>query len=306
MRAGHEELGIVLFQMSTDIARECHDLSGLVRGLSNLASARAQRDAVAAGRVADEAMENAQRAGLAAAQSNAVINLVIGRWALGDWDVVETSFDSELLQTQDLSVTASVAALVLAARGRDPGPVVDAVPELEETRFYLDLGRAVAQAYAGDPEAVSTASAALDGAYAISGIYEDFTVFYGAALEVATQFADADLLDRLRAIVDDDGSSPPMGLAGHRALLTALDAERVGDADETAESAFGEAVRCYQTWGSKVHLARARAAYGLWLQARGRLADAEPLLVQAREQYVALGATAWLEELEHRRQQVRA
>jgi class 3 adenylate cyclase len=303
MRAGHEELGIALFEMSTDIARECHDLGGLVRGLSNLASARAQRDAVAAGRVADEAMENAQRAGLAVAQSNAVINLVIGRWALGDWDVVEAAYDSELLQTQDRSVTVSVAALVLAARGRDPGPAVEDAPELEETRFYLDLGRAVAQACADDPDAVSTVGAALDGAYAISGIYEDFTLFYGAALEIATRFADADLLDRLRTIVDADGSTPPMGLAGHRSLLTALDAERVGDSDEATESAFGDALRCYQTWGSKVHLARARAAYGLWLQARGRLADAEPLLVQAREQYVSLGATAWLEELEHRRQQ---
>ena len=305
MRAGHEEIGILLFEKSTAIARECHDLGELVRGLSNLASVLAQRDAAAAAQIADEAVENSQRAGLAVAQSNAVINLLIGRWALGDWDVIESAYDSEALQTQDRSVTVGVAALVLAARGRDPRPVVDAVPELEETAFYLDLGRAVAQAFAGDPAALSTVSAALDGAYAISGIYEDFTLFYDAALDIATRFEDADLLDRLRAILDEDGRTPPAGLAGHRALLMALDAERLGVPDETAESDFGEALRWYQAWGSKVHLARARAAYGLWLQARGRLADAEPLVVQAREQYVALGATAWLEALEQRRQQVR-
>jgi hypothetical protein len=47
-----------------------------------------------------------------------------------------------------------------------------------------------------------------------------------------------------------------------------------------------------------VHLARARAAYGVWLTRQGRVADAEPLVAEARTTYASLGAVAWLAELD--------
>ncbi|HEY3527634.1 MAG TPA: adenylate/guanylate cyclase domain-containing protein [Nocardioides sp.] len=297
MRDRLEELGILLFEKSTSVARECRDIAQLAFGLSNLASALAQRDAVAAARVADEALDGAQRAGIAVGLSNALVNVAIGRWATGDWDTVE-GIVGESHALHDAAIVASVAAQVIAARGRDPGEVVEAAPEVDETAFYLDLARAVAQAFSGDRRAVATVSGALDGAYAVSGIYEDFTLFYGAALRIAMDFDDGQLLDRLRQIVDDDGSSPPSGLAGHRALLTALDAERVGDGDEVAEAAYLDAMQSYETWGSPVHLARARAAYGVWLTRRGRIEEAETLLREARTAYASLGAVAWLAELD--------
>jgi class 3 adenylate cyclase/tetratricopeptide (TPR) repeat protein len=305
VRNGFEELGVALLEKGTAITRECHDIGQLAYGLGNLASGLAQRDAVAAARVADEAVECARRAGVARVRSNAQVNLAIGRWATGDWETVEGSVGSESVEIQDEAIVASVAALVLAARGRDPREMVEETPEVEDTLFYLDLARAVAQAFAGDARAAATVSAALDGAYAVGAIYEDFTLFYGAAVNIAHQFRDAELFERLRRIVDDDGSTPPAGLAGHRALLSALDSDRVGDDDDMAEHAFIDARRHYEAWGSPVHVARAQAAYGLWLQRRGRLADAEPLLALARERYVALGATAWLEELERHLQEAR-
>src|SRR5262249_2158346 len=146
----------------------------------------------------------------------------------------------------------------------------------------------------GDPRAATTVSAALDGAYAVGGIYEDFTLFYGAAVHIAKQFDDAELFERLRRIVDDDGSTPPNGLAGHRALLEALEAPRAEERDVVAEASFVAAMTHYRNWGSPVHLTRCRAEYAVWLCRRGRVDEAQPLLHEARTTYASLGAVGWL------------
>jgi hypothetical protein len=177
--------------------------------------------------------------------------------------------------------------------------VVEATQERDDVAFYRDLGVAIGQAFAGDlADAVVTVRSALDRAYAFSLVYDDYPLFYGAALEIAVTAGDTDLLDHLRRVLDEDGSSLPTGLQGHRALLGALEAERVGDGHDVAETAFLEAQRLYAAWGSPVHLARAQAAYGVWLERRGRLGEAEPLLKEARATYAALGAVAWLLELD--------
>jgi hypothetical protein len=129
-------------------------------------------------------------------------------------------------------------------------------------------------------------------------VYDDYTLFYGVALEIAQAADDGPLLDHLRRDVDEDGSSLPTGLEGHRALLGALDAARVGDSDDAAEASFAEALTQYGAWGSPVHVARAQAAYAVWLVGKGRIAEAEPLVAEARTTYASLGAVAWLAELE--------
>jgi class 3 adenylate cyclase len=295
-----EELGLAVIEKATSVARACGDIGQLSWGLSNLASGLAHRDAVAAARVADEALEGAKRAGIAASLSNALVNVAIGRWALGDWDTIEGLVGDESLAIQDVAVLAPVAALVLSARGRDPAEVIVGTPEVDETAFYLDLARALVQAFAGDRTAVATARAATDAAYDSSGLYEDFTLFFDASVQIAATFGDAGLFERLRRIVDDDGATPPTGLAGHRALADALDESVAGSVD--VEGSFAEAMRQYEAWSSTVHLARARAAYGAWLTRRGRLTEAEPLLDAARATYAELGAVAWLAELEGARQ----
>jgi class 3 adenylate cyclase len=298
LRGGHEELGIVMLEKGTAVARECHSLDQLSHGLGNLASALAQRDAIHAARIADEALATARRAGIASATSNALANVAIGRWATGDWDTVLELVGSESLDTGFDAIVSAVVAMISAAQGRDPHELVDATPEVEETVFYLDLARAVALAFLGDPRSVAMMISALGAAYEVGGLYEDFTLFYGAALHEAARHADGDAFERLRRIVDDDGSSLPAGLAGHRALLDALAGDLEDATDESIEAAFTNALGHYATWGSSVHTARARAGYGVWLTRLGRVADAQPHLEAARTAYADLGAVAWLEDLE--------
>ena len=298
---GAQELGATLVEKGIVVARECHDPAQLAHGLLNLASTLSQSDTVRTSALIDEAVEVARRSGSIMNTDNAVANQTINRWATGEWDLVLAT-DTEAMQPFLAPVAATIKARVLAARNQDPRPVVEATPERDDVGFYRDLGVAIGQAYAGDlAQALATVRSSLDAAYAFGRVYDDFTLFFGVALEIATDAGDADLLDHLRRVVDDDGSSLPTGLQGHRALLGALDAERVGDDHEAAEASFLEAQHRYAAWGSPVHLARARAAYGVWLDQRGRLGEAEPLLKEARESYAALGATAWLEELERHR-----
>jgi hypothetical protein len=68
--------------------------------------------------------------------------------------------------------------------------------------------------------------------------------------------------------------------------------------DAEVEEQYTTALREYDAWGSPVYVARAQAAYGTWLSRQGRIEEAEPLLGAARETYDALGAVAWLAELE--------
>ena len=98
-------------------------------------------------------------------------------------------------------------------------------------------------------------------------------------------------------MVDEYGSAPPPSLAGHRALLEGL-APPAAATDDVTEAAFTRALGHYAAWGSRVHTARAQAAYGVWLMRRGRPAEAERLLAEARAAYADFGAVAWLEELE--------
>jgi class 3 adenylate cyclase/tetratricopeptide (TPR) repeat protein len=298
---GAHELGVTLVEKGIGVARECHDPAQLAHGLLNLASTLSQSDTVRTSAIIDEAVEVARRSGSVMNVDNAVANQAINRWATGDWDLVLAT-DVESLAPFMAPVAATIKARVLTARGLDPRAVVEATQEREDVAFYRDLGVAIGQAYAGDlAQAVETVRSSLDGAYAFGQVFDDFTLFFGVALEIALTAGDTDLLDHLRRVVDEDGSSLPTGLEGHRALLGALDAERVGDTLDQAEASFLEAQERYAAWGSPVHLARAHAAYGVWLEQRGRLAEAEPLLREARETYATLGATAWLEELERRR-----
>jgi len=112
-------------------------------------------------------------------------------------------------------------------------------------------------------------------------------------MDVSLRFGDRDLLARTTQIVEAAGTRPPAGLRGSLALWAALAAPPEATVQEVEERYF-TALREYAAWGSPVYVARARAAYGVWLTRRGRIEEAEPLLADARATYDGLGAVAWL------------
>jgi len=194
-------------------------------------------------------------------------------------------------------VGPALAGLVLAARGQDPAEVTLTSTRRSAAGYWWTLGRAISLAFAADPEGVAAAVEAHDEAYEDNGLYDDYPTVFGAVMEIGLRFDDRDLLHRLVRVVDDAGALAPAGLRGHRALLGAWMA-MADDADEGVESLCTAAIREYDAWGSPVYVARARAAYGVWLSRCGRTDDAEPVLAAARAQYGVLGASAWQAELD--------
>jgi hypothetical protein len=174
--------------------------------------------------------------------------------------------------------------------------VIARTPRREVGSYWWFLGEAVASWYAKDGAALTSIRSAVENVLEVSGVHDDLAAIYGVAARIAVDFADRDLLDRLRQVVDGAGAMPPAGLRAHRSLLGALD-PRDASAEET-ENAFRTALRDYDVWGSPVHSARASAAYGLWLARHGRAGEAEGPLARARATFADLGATAWLAELD--------
>ena len=148
-----------------------------------------------------------------------------------------------------------------------------------------------------DRAAVSLAREGLDLVLGENWVYDDYAEVHGFVLEVALRFGDRELLDHLRQVVLEAGALLPTGLRGHDAYLRAIDADPVTSPEEV-ERLFTTAVHEYDVWGSPVYVARARAAYGVWLTRQGRAEDAAAQLTAARQTYEELGAVGWLRELE--------
>jgi hypothetical protein len=247
--------------------------------------------------VGHEAVEVATRSGNVEWMGLAQANLAMARWAVGEWDAVVSAQASETVHADMEAGIATLARLVLVARGQDPSQTTLQSARRAFLGYWWTLGTAIAQAFTGDPEAIASARAAHDDAYEENRLDDDYPAVFAVVMDIGLKYADHDLLLRLAQVVDDAGALPQTGLRGHRALLGARMASPE-DASERVEGLFTTALQEYDAWGSPVYLARARAAYGAWLSRRGRLAEAEPLLSDARTTYAALGATAWLAELE--------
>jgi hypothetical protein len=151
--------------------------------------------------------------------------------------------------------------------------------------------------YREDRAAADLARAGLDLVLEENGVHDEYTEVHGFVLEVALKFGDRELLDHLRQVVLEAGALLPTGLRGHDACLRAIDANPVTTPDEV-ERLFGTAVQEYEVWGSPVYVARARAAYGVWLTRQGRAEDAIAQLTAGRHTYEELGAVGWLRELD--------
>ncbi|HEY3530544.1 MAG TPA: adenylate/guanylate cyclase domain-containing protein [Nocardioides sp.] len=290
-------LGVLALEKAVAVARDSHDLVVEAHALGNWSSNLNGVDARRALEVGRQAVDVATRSGNLEWISHARNNQALAQWAVGEWDEVVAALAMETFQTDNEACIGTLVGLVLAARGQDPAATTTLSTHRTFTGYWWTLGRSITQAYAGDPEATGSARAALDEAYEENLLEDDFPTIVGAVMDVALRYDDRDLLAHTTQIVEAAGARPPAGLRGHLALWAVLAAPPEAT-DEVVEEQYASALREYGAWGCPVYVARAQAAYGVWLTHRSRIDEAEPRLAAARTTYDTLGAAAWLAELD--------
>jgi class 3 adenylate cyclase/tetratricopeptide (TPR) repeat protein len=115
------------------------------------------------------------------------------------------------------------------------------------------------------------------------------------ALECAFELGDSDKLEDLLRIIESlrPGERPPL-LDGHAARFRA---KLAGDAP-AAERGFRRAAEIFRERGLVFWLAVTQLEHAEWLVGHARPAEAQPLLVEARETFERLEAKPWLERVD--------
>ncbi|MGH3362822.1 MAG: hypothetical protein ACRDOM_10240, partial [Nocardioides sp.] len=301
-RNGPRGLGFVLLESAANIARENHDSRQLSRALLNLNADLTQDDAKRAVQFGREALSVARSVGDAPWTSVAACNVLLAQMVHGEWDEA-LEHDEELFVHLEVPVRELVRCHILLCRGEAWSPTDSFWREGDEQdegiaafRTAVEARMALAQQ---DPRAVSSALSALRTMHAVTGVYDDFTVLFLIATDVAWEMGDRQALEEMMGLVDlRTRERLPRGLLAQHTRLRALLAAQDGEEPEQVERLFREALAHAQAWNSVPTSARTLADLGTWLARQGRADEGATSLAEAREAFERLGAVAWTDQLD--------
>ncbi|GAA4694333.1 adenylate/guanylate cyclase domain-containing protein [Nocardioides conyzicola] len=298
MVTGSRGLGRVIFEAAAELARRHHLLPTLTRVLVNLNVSWVPDDAARAREFGIEAVAMGRQSGSFTALSGAASNLALAQLVVGDW--------GGALESADASSDEPVADLVRARIASARGTAWRLQPEMEDDEYagedlslrcFVEVLRAL-DALATDAPAGAWALRAAETSYAVTELYDDFTVIWQVATDAAWADQDHDALAGLLAIVDGHGDgSLPAGVRAVHCRISGLQAAAAGDLG-TAEARLREGMQWATQWSSEPTLAQFRADLAVLLQHAGRTDEAAELAAQARSMFDGLGATRWRDELD--------
>jgi class 3 adenylate cyclase/tetratricopeptide (TPR) repeat protein len=298
MISGTRGLGRVLFTAAAELSRRNHQLVTLARSLINLNVSWASDDVRRAREYGLEAVEVARQTGGLIVFSSASSNLALAGLLTGDWDEALAAADDAVA---DQPLAELVRARVALARGTE-WRITDELADADyggddlSLRCFAELARALDAHRSGLP-AGPLALRAAETTYAVAGLYDDFTLIWLVATELAWADRDHESLAALRAIVARHrGGAIPVGVRAQQARVSGLLAASDGD-DEAAETHLREALAHAQQWHSEPTAALVRADLAAVLQRQGRAEEAAEQASLAQEVFARLGASRWAAEL---------
>ncbi len=151
----------------------------------------------------------------------------------------------------------------------------------------------LAEGNARDALAAAELAFAERAAFGIASQYVKLGVLHG--VEAALELGDTDKAEEMLGVVEAEpiGLRPPL-------LAATVDRfrARLGGDDATAERLYAAAEATLRQAVVPFHLAVVLVDHAEWLAARGRSADAETLVEEARETFARLEATPWLKRVE--------
>jgi len=270
--------------------------------LQNLASIVAAEDLPRAIQYARDAVDAVRELGDTRGESISQLNLVIALAYSGDWDEILQSVADEVHRSVDLEI--DLCQRIVAVGRNEPWPAVaelaDEDPEsmdLVERRVYL-LDRALEAQAAGSPDAVTLALDSVHDAEGPGVGVEEFVFCWLHASDLVRRDGGRDDLDRLLELVHESHGPWPAAVKAQRAHLRAVAGEDGSSTIEQVERSYREALDAVRAWGSVPFEAHICADFGDWLLRQGQHAEGTELVDRARQHYVRLGATRWLESMD--------
>ena len=306
---GHPEEALAYTKHGLTIALDNEDWERAYNLYFNLSDLEFQRDRY------EQALEYLQadleivrRRGSRPGEWSVLAESTYPMYMLGRWDeALERAAEvpeEKLSAALTMSLLASVARdprLTAATRPRPDGllslfeHLADAT-DVQDRAGYLSALAAVLRAEGRLADAIA---AGVDAVEVSSAVVRDQNAERQAgaveAIEAALALGERARALELVAMIDavPPGLRPPYLTAQadrFRALLAG--------ADESAASGFQAAAAAFREIGVVFWLAVTLLEHGEWLAARGRAAEAAPLLDEAREVFERLAATPWLDRLE--------
>jgi tetratricopeptide (TPR) repeat protein len=304
---GRRQEGIALLRHSLALALEEDVPLSALRAYFNLAHQLNEDGRYRDAQATDyEGLALARRLGNRRWEIQFLHHLAGDQFFLGEWDEALTVTD-ELVGSDDRWAQASNALwprpLVEVERGDTESARARveawelAADDLQE-RLGYDNARAAVLLAAGNPAEALQAAEAAFAARAAQGMHIFVQQAFAYGVQAALALGDADRAERLLAEVRalPPGETPPplrAQSARFAARLAALVAEH-----ERVEPSFDAAENAFRNLETPFWLAATQLEHAEWLAGRGRAAEAEPLLAEAREIFERLKARPWLERLD--------
>jgi class 3 adenylate cyclase len=277
-----------------ELARADRLLEPLGRSLSNLLSDTYTQNLARAAELAAEALAVTRRVGDAYYVEGALVNATFTWWLSGDWDLLLRESSEWIAAHPTTSGTATLmlsAAQVTLARGE----TIDGRDDLPDSEDHLeqyakDLVLGLCHDQSGDTAgAAKRIAAAVHACFGDGEVLEDLEVLWAPAVELQLQAGALDEAEKVLALATPrlGGRSRAITRGEYPRLRGMITAARGGD----PEADFRAAEQAHEVYGALFLLARTRLELSRWLCGRGRTEEARPLLTQARETFVTLGAT---------------
>ena len=297
---GRPVMGLSMMQGALDLARRENVVGADVMPLNNLLAMQLYRDLPPALTAGEEGLAVSRRIGEAGNELWIAVNLTFGYWLSGRWDELESlhaEYSPDDMPTQLRQPFLCGLAFVQAARGEHVNADIEheLTDDVSEHAFVGLLQATAAMAQGRVSDWAEAAISATDLMHSLSGIDDDYALFWPMAVEGALAAGRYDDAVRLIGLI---AAAPPglvprfLGAQLHRfeALLAVAHGR-----DEAVAEGLARAADELREFGAPFWCARVQLERGTWLVAQGRGEEADAALAEARSLFEQLGATPWLE-----------
>ncbi|MGN6431374.1 MAG: AAA family ATPase [Gaiellaceae bacterium] len=300
MGRGREEEAMALLKHALDVALE-NDTPAAMRAYTNLGHDMRSLDRYEEARTIDLAgLAHSRKLGNRVSEAYQLHHLALAHYFAGEWDdgiaLVEELMDYEIRIAQSVCLIPGAPLRVHRGDVETAQAEVEAwveAPGDEQERCLYDAARAIV-ALAGERPAD-----ALDAAEAAFGFRDKAHTFAKEGFVVGGEAAFAlGKLDRVEAFLAEVRAMPPGLTPPYLRAHSARFAARLAAAQnehELVEPSFEAAVQAFRDLGLPFYLAIALLEQGEWLIARGRAAEAERRLEEAKAIFERLEARPWLD-----------